>query len=73
MDRLLGNWKLLLNENFSEFLKFTQVPWYQRKLAEYSGIDINISKNGEEYSLNNEGGYLFIWINWYLQSFDCGQ
>tara|TARA_B100000035_G_C20974198_1_gene542409 strand:- start:220 stop:639 length:420 start_codon:yes stop_codon:yes gene_type:complete len=49
MERLLGNWNLLKNDGFGEFLKFTQIPWYKRKLAEYSGIDISIKQNGDEF------------------------
>ena len=47
MLELVGKWKLIKKEGFSEFLKYTQVPWYQRKIAEYSSIFTDISKNDD--------------------------
>ena len=47
MEKLLGQWKLKENTKFSSFLSFTQLPWYQIKIAKYSNIDIHLSKIGE--------------------------
>ena len=44
MDNLLGKWKLVKNEGFDKFLKFTQISWYKRKIAEYSPINIEIER-----------------------------
>ncbi len=44
MECLLGKWRLLKNEGFGDFLAFTKVSWYKRKIAEYSTIDINIKR-----------------------------
>lgn len=44
MNYLLGKWYIHKNTNFDNFLKFTQVPWYQRKIAKHSNIDLEISK-----------------------------
>jgi len=46
MEELLGKWRLLKNERFDDFLKFTQIPWYQRKVAGYCGIDLEITSKG---------------------------
>lgn len=47
MEKLLGQWKLKENTKFSKFLSFTQLPWYQIKIANYSNIDISLSKISE--------------------------
>ena len=44
MNYILGKWYISKNKNFDDFLKFTHVPWYQRKIAEHSNIDIEIQK-----------------------------
>lgn len=49
MESLLGKWRLLKNEGFDNFLKFTQVPWYKRKIAGYCSIDLEILKDGHTY------------------------
>tara|TARA_B110000208_G_scaffold71514_1_gene92001 strand:- start:49 stop:453 length:405 start_codon:yes stop_codon:yes gene_type:complete len=48
MEKILGSWKLVENLNFSEFLIYTQTPWYQRQIAEYSNINIVLTKTGED-------------------------
>ena len=47
MFELVGKWKLAKKEGFGEFLKYTQVPWYQRKIAQYSNIFTDIIKNDD--------------------------
>ena len=47
MIELVGKWKLAKKEGFGEFLKYTQVPWYQRKIAQYSNIFTDIIKNDD--------------------------
>lgn len=49
MESILGSWKLKENKNFSNFLIFTQTPWYQRMIAEYSPIDVTIKKKDNGY------------------------
>ena len=47
MENLLGKWKLKENIQFTDFLSFTQLPWYQIKIANYSHIDLQLSKVSE--------------------------
>ena len=47
MHNILGKWYIHKNNNFNDFLKFTQTPWYQRKIAEHSNIDLEITQNNE--------------------------
>ena len=47
MENLLGKWKLKENNNFTAFLSFTHLPWYQIQIANYSNIDIYLSKLSE--------------------------
>ena len=49
MESILGSWKLKENKNFSNFLIYTQTPWYQRMIAEYSPIDVTIKKKDNGY------------------------
>ena len=49
MNNLLGKWKLLENKSFDDFLKFTKIPWYQRKVAAYSSINLSITQEGCSY------------------------
>jgi len=44
MENLLGKWKLKENIRFSQFLSFTQLPWYQIQVANYSSIELQLSK-----------------------------
>ena len=39
MNYILGKWYISKNKNFDDFLKFTHVPWYQRKIAEHCGFE----------------------------------
>lgn len=48
MNYLLGKWYIHKNTNFDEFLKFTKVPWYQRKIAKHSNIDLEINKEDDK-------------------------
>lgn len=50
MDNILGSWTLKNNKNFNKFLEFTQIPWYQRLIAEHSSINVLI--------IEKEGGYV---------------
>tara|TARA_B110000971_G_C20005626_1_gene498983 strand:- start:732 stop:1127 length:396 start_codon:yes stop_codon:yes gene_type:complete len=50
MNDLLGKWKLTKNIKFDSFLKFTQVPWYQRQIAAYSPIDLLLTQTSFGYS-----------------------
>ena len=49
MENILGSWKLKKNNNFSNFLVFTQTSWYQRFIAENSPIDVSIVKKNNGY------------------------
>ena len=49
MENILGSWKLKKNNNFTNFLVFTQTPWYQRFIAENSPIDVSIVKKDNGY------------------------
>jgi hypothetical protein len=46
MEALLGKWKLKENISFTDFLHFTQLPWYQIQIANYSPIDLHLIKLG---------------------------
>tara|TARA_B110001450_G_C17480875_1_gene424162 strand:+ start:323 stop:742 length:420 start_codon:yes stop_codon:yes gene_type:complete len=46
MENMLGKWVLKENSNFTKFLSFTQLPWYQIQIANYSTIDLYLSKKG---------------------------
>tara|TARA_B100000963_G_C22520956_1_gene623024 strand:+ start:480 stop:875 length:396 start_codon:yes stop_codon:yes gene_type:complete len=48
MNYLVGKWNLVEKSNFDGFLKYTQIPWYQRKIAKYCGVTTTISKNNDE-------------------------
>ena len=48
MHNILGKWYIHKNNNFNDFLKFTQTPWYQRKIAEHSNIDLEITKINDD-------------------------
>jgi len=47
MEKILGRWKLKENINFTKFLSFTKLPWYQIQIANYSNINLYLSKLGE--------------------------
>ena len=47
MEKLLGKWKLKENIDFTNFLSFTRLPWYQIQVANFSNIDLFLSKLGE--------------------------
>ena len=47
MEKLLGKWKLKENIRFTQFLSFTQLPWYQIQVANYSTIDLHLTKVSE--------------------------
>ena len=47
MEKLLGKWKLKENIRFTQFLSFTQLPWYQIQVADYSTIDLHLTKVSE--------------------------
>ena len=47
MEKILGRWKLKENIKFTDFLSFTQLPWYQIQIANYSNINLYLSKMGE--------------------------
>ena len=47
MENLLGKWKLSKQEKFDNFLKWTKIPWYQRKIARYCNITTNIEQNSD--------------------------
>lgn len=49
MENILGSWRLKTNNNFNEFLVFTQTPWYQRLIAENSSIEVSIIKDNNGY------------------------
>ena len=46
MESLLGKWKLKDSINFTDFLHFTRLPWYQIQIANYSNINLYLSKLG---------------------------
>ena len=43
MEKLLGKWKLKENNNFCNFLIFTQTSWLERRVALNCSIDVYIS------------------------------
>ena len=47
MENLLGKWKLKENIRFTDFLSFTKLPWYQIQVANYSNIELCLSKVSE--------------------------
>jgi len=47
MLSLLGKWRLIQNNDFNEFLIFTQTSWFERKIAENSNINVEIKKINE--------------------------
>ncbi len=48
MLNLVGKWKLKKQEQFDNFLKYTQIPWYQRKIARYCKVLTNIIHNDDD-------------------------
>ena len=48
MLNLVGKWKLQKQEQFDNFLKYTQIPWYQRKIARYCKVLTNIIHNDDD-------------------------
>jgi len=48
MFNLVGKWKLQKQEQFDNFLKYTQIPWYQRKIARYCKVLTNIIHNDDD-------------------------
>jgi hypothetical protein len=62
MENLLGKWKLKENIRFTDFLSFTKLPWYQIQVANYSNIELCLSKVSEmKYSKKVES--LFYNVN----------
>ena len=62
MEKLLGKWKIKENIRFTQFLSFTQLPWYQIQVANYSTIDLHLTKLSEmKYSKKVES--LFYNVN----------
>ena len=47
MEKILGKWKLKNSIRFTDFLSFTQLPWYQIQIANYSNIDLHLTKISE--------------------------
>ena len=47
MFNLVGKWKLSKNEEFDNFLKYTKIPWYQRKIARYCKVLTSIKQINE--------------------------
>ncbi len=47
MENLLGKWQLSKQEKFDNFLKWTKIPWYKRKIASYCNIMTNIEQNSD--------------------------
>ena len=47
MEKLLGKWKLKDTVRFTDFLSFTRLPWYQIQIANYSTIDLHLTKISE--------------------------
>ncbi|OQR70003.1 fatty acid-binding protein [Tropilaelaps mercedesae] len=50
-DALIGTWKLESSENFDELLKELNVNIMLRKLATSAKPNVEISKNGDEWTL----------------------
>ena len=48
MLNLVGKWKLQKQEQFDNFLKYTQIPWYQRKIARYCKVLTNIIHDDDD-------------------------
>ena len=44
MDLFLGKWILKKDIHFGEFLKFSGVPWFKRRIAEHNKIKLIIEK-----------------------------
>lgn len=44
MDTFLGKWVLKKEVNFDKFLKFSGVPWFQRRIAKHNKLKILIEK-----------------------------
>jgi len=62
MEKLLGKWKLKDTVRFTDFLSFTRLPWYQIQIANYSTIDLHLTKVSEmKYSKKVES--LFYNVN----------
>mgnify|MGYP006132715609 CR=1 FL=1 len=62
MEKLLGKWKLKDTVRFTDFLSFTRLPWYQIQIANYSTIDLHLTKLSEmKYSKKVES--LFYNVN----------
>ena len=62
MEKLLGKWKLKDSIRFTDFLSFTRLPWYQIQIANYSTIDLHLTKLSEmKYSKKVES--LFYNVN----------
>ena len=49
MDLFLGKWILKKDVHFENFLKFTEVPWIQRRFAEHNKITLVIEKWNKSY------------------------
>ena len=49
MDTFLGKWKLKKEVNFDNFLKFSGVPWFQRRIAKHNKLKILIETWEEVY------------------------
>jgi hypothetical protein len=62
MEKILGKWKLKDSIRFTDFLSFTRLPWYQIQIANYSTIDLHLTKLSEmKYSKKVES--LFYNVN----------
>ena len=50
MDRFTGKWSLKENNNFNNFLLFTQLSWIERMVALTSPISLFLTKNNPTYT-----------------------
>ena len=50
-EKLLGSYQLEKNENFEEFLTATGVPMIPKKMMTSTSPSINISKDGDKWTL----------------------
>ena len=50
MDRFTGKWSLKENNNFNNFLLFTQLSWIERMVALTSPITLFLTKNNSTYT-----------------------
>merc|ERR1712227_467469 len=52
VDKLLGSYQFEKNENFEEFLTATGVPMIPRKMMTSTSPSINISKDGNKWTIS---------------------